>query len=154
MAIWKILSSVLLTITLIMSSSSALASRSTLANGYLTVPRIDVDGYGALELSFRLEFNEQYLLVLEQAIETSMSISNSGVFDPVEFSIELDEVELPSGKLYSAQLQLISDEGQFIFSIADTIDLNPDHQAGGTAPAVSNLLGPEGKMIRQPSESE
>ena len=133
MAIWKILSSVLLTITLIMSSSSALASRSTLANGYLTVPRIDVDGYGALELSFRLEFNEQYLLVLEQAMETSMSISNSGVFDPVEFRIELDEVELPSGKLYSAQLQLISDEGQFIFSIADTIDLNPDHQAGGTA---------------------
>ena len=117
-----------LALVLILISNSALAARSTLANGYLSIPRIDIDGYGAMELIFRLEFNEQYLLVLEEAVETSTAISNSGVFDPIQLSIEIDEIELPGGKLYSAQLQLLSREGQFIFSIADAVDLNPDHQ--------------------------
>lgn len=114
---------------LLLTANSALAERSTLANGYLSVPRIDIDGYGAMELIFRLEFDEQYLLVLEEAVETSSAIANSGVFDPVQRSIEVDEIELPGGKLYSAQLQLVSSEGQFIFSITDAVDLNPGQQA-------------------------
>ncbi len=117
-----------LALVLLSISSSALAQRSTLANGYLSIPRIDIDGYGAMELVFRLEFDEQYLFVLEEAVETSSAISNSGVFDPVQRTIDVDEIELPGGKLYSAQLQLMSSEGQFIFSIADVVDLNPDHQ--------------------------
>ena len=117
-----------LALVLLLVSNNALAERSTLANGYLSIPRIDIDGYGAMELIFRLEFNEQYFLVLEEAVETSITISNSGVFDPVELTIDVDEIELPSGKLYSAQLRLESSEDQFIFSIAGAVDLNPDHQ--------------------------
>ncbi len=116
---------------LLLISSTALAGRSTLANGYLSVPRIDIDGYGAMELIFRLEFDGQYVLVLEEVVEASITIANSGVFDAQQQAIEIDEIELPSGKLYSAQLQLISSEGQFIFSIADAVDLNPGHQGGG-----------------------
>jgi len=123
-----------LVLVLILTSSSVLAGRSTLANGYLWVPRIDIEGYGAMELTFRLEFNEEYFLVLEDAVETSVAISNSGVFDPVQQSIDLDEIELPSGKLYSAQLQLESSEDQFIFSIAYAIDLNPDHESSEAPP--------------------
>lgn len=118
----------ILALVLLLISNLALAERSTLANGYLSIPRIDIDGYGAMELIFRLEFNEQYLLVLEEAVETSSSIANSGVFDPVQLTIDVDEIELPGGKLYSAQLQLVSSDGQFIFSIADAVDLNADQQ--------------------------
>lgn len=117
-----------LALVLLSTASFALAERSTLANGYLSIPRIDIDGYGAMELIFRLEFDEQYVLVLEEAVETSNAISNSGVFDPVQGTIEVDEIELPGGKLYYAQLQLLSSEGQFMFSIADAVDLNPDQQ--------------------------
>lgn len=119
-----------LALLLVLSSNSAVAGRSTLANNTLSVPRIDIDGYGAMELIFRLEFNEQYVLVLEDAVETSTAISNSGVFDPIRQSIDIDEIELPGGKLYSAQLQLVSSDGQFVFSIAEAVDLNPDHQPG------------------------
>jgi len=111
---------------LLLVSSSSLAQRATLANGYLSVPRIDIDGYGALELVFRLEFNEQYLFVLEDAVETSNSISNSGVFDPELQTIDVDEIELPGGKLYALRLQLMSSEEQFIFRVAEAVDLNPD----------------------------
>ena len=118
----------ILAFVLLLTSSSALAGRSSLVNGYLSIPRIDIDGYGAMELIFRLEFKEQYLLVLEEAVEASSAMSNSGVFDPVLQTIDVDEIELPSGKLYSAQLQLMSSEEQFIFSIADAVDLNPGQQ--------------------------
>ncbi|GJM12435.1 MAG: hypothetical protein DHS20C12_08380 [Pseudohongiella sp.] len=107
----------------------ASAQRSSLVNGYLSVPRIDIDGYGAMELVFRVEFIEEYVLVLDEVVETSNSIANSGVFDPVELTIDIDEIELPSGKLYSAQLSLMSNEGNIVFSIADAVDLNPDFQA-------------------------
>lgn len=133
-----------LTLVLLLSSHLASAERSTLANGYLSVPRIDIDGYGAMELSFRLEFNEQYVLVLDAAVETSSSISNSGVFDPERLSIDVDEIELPSGKQYSATLVLLSNEDEFIFSIADAVDLNPNFQpsepSSGYEPSAEALM--------------
>ena len=118
----------LVTLALCLTSLPSFAQRSTLVNGYLYVPRIDVDSYGSLELTFRLEFNEEYLLILEEAVETSSGIANSGVFDPVQATIDVDEIELPSGKLYSAQLRLLSSEQPYIFSIGEAVDLNPDFQ--------------------------
>lgn len=115
-------------LTLLLFSNATLAERSSLVDGYLSIPRIDIDGYGAMELGFRLEFDEEYVLVLDAAVETSNAISNSGVFDPVELTIDVDEIELPGGKLYSAQLRLLSSDEQFIFAIADAVDLNPDFQ--------------------------
>jgi hypothetical protein len=72
-----------------------------------------------MELTFRLEFNEQYLLVLDEAVETSVTISNYAVFDPIQQTIDVDEIEVPSGKLYSAQLRLVSSENEFVFATAD-----------------------------------
>ncbi len=118
--------SLILAVMLLLTSGAVLAGRSTLSDGYLSVPRIDIDGYGAMELIFRLEFDQQYLLVLEDAIETSSDIANSGVFDPLLGSIEIDEIELPGGKLYSIQLLLMESENSFIFSINDAVHLNPD----------------------------
>ena len=51
----------------------AYASRSQLENGYLVVPRIDFDGYGALELTFRLDFDGEWVLILEQATRSRRS---------------------------------------------------------------------------------
>jgi len=84
-----------------------------------------------MELLFRLEFNEQYLLVLEDAVETSDGIENSGVFDPVQQTIDVDRVELDDGKIYSVQLLLIQNDEQIIFSIADAIHLNPGETPSG-----------------------
>lgn len=109
--------------------SAALATPATLSNGYLSVPRIDIDGYGAMELSFRLEFDQQYVLILEDAVETSSSVGNSGVFDSVLGIIEIDEIELQDGKRYSLQLQLLETEAQIVFSISDAVHLNPDEES-------------------------
>lgn len=87
--------------------------------GYLWVPSIGIDGCGAMELAFRLEFNEQYLLVLDEVVETSVTISNYAVFDPIQQAIDVDEIEVPNGKLYSAQLRLVSSENEFVFATAD-----------------------------------
>ena len=117
----------------------AYASRSQLENGYLVVPRIDFDGYGALELTFRLDFDNEWVLILEQATEASLSISNSGVFDPVQFTIDVNEIELDTGALYAVQLKLISQTDYFVFSIAESVHLNPlpafDHSAEALPPS-------------------
>jgi hypothetical protein len=110
-----------------------------LENGYLVVPRIDFDGYGALELTFRLDFDGEWVLILEQATEASLSISNSGVFDPVQFTIDVNEIELDTGALYAVQLKLLSQTDYFVFSIAEAVHLNPlpafDHSAEALPPS-------------------
>ncbi len=106
-------------------SNTASASRSTIESGMMYVPRIDVDGFGALELTFRIVFDGNYHLILEAADETSLAISNSGVFDPVQLTIDIDELELESGDLYSVQLVLESQDPQVVFAIGDATHLNP-----------------------------
>lgn len=115
-----------LTLCLLLVSLPSLAQteRSTLIDGVLTVPRIDLDGFGAMELRLRLAFEDEYLLYLEDVIETSDSIANSGVFDPERFSLEIDEVELENGDLYALQLGLVSSAGQLVFRIIEAIDLS------------------------------
>jgi len=104
---------------LLLLASSSFASRATLVNDYLVVPRIDVEGYGALELVFRVVYTDEYQFQLEQAIETSVGISNSGVFDPINLTIDVDEVEVEGGELYAIQLQLSSQTGQIVFTISE-----------------------------------
>lgn len=113
---------------LLLASSSVAGGRSTLSDGSLLLPRIDFDGYGAMELQFRLEFDDQYVLVLEQAVAASIGIANSGVFDPSLNTIDVDEIELPNGELYSVQLRLLSSDGEFVFSIHDAVHLNQNAQ--------------------------
>ncbi len=107
-------------LALIQLSPLAFASRASLHNGYLVVPRIDVDGYGALELTFRVVFNGEYQFVLEHAVTTSSAISNSGVFDPLQLTIDVDEVQTTNGELFALQLRLHSQTGQVIFTITDS----------------------------------
>ena len=104
-------------------SQSAYASRSTVENGYLYIPRIDVDGYGALNLTFRIVFDTEYLLVLEDFIETSTAVSNSGVFDPIQSTIDVYEIELENGDVYWALLGLVSQSPQIIFRVLDAVKL-------------------------------
>lgn len=116
----------ILTLCLLVISlpSMAQTERSSVIDGVLTVPRIDIDGFGAMELRLRLVFENEYLLFLEEVIETSDSIANSGMFDPGRFSLEIDDVELENGDRYALQLGLVSSAGQLVFKIIEAVDLS------------------------------
>jgi hypothetical protein len=101
----------------------AQAARSTIEDGYLFVPRIDLDGYGAMALSFRIVFEDEYRLLLESAEQTSLGVSNSGAFDATTQIMEIDEVQLESGQVYSVRLGMVSDFGQATFAILEATEL-------------------------------
>lgn len=115
----------ILTFCLLLNSLPGIAQteRSSVVDGVLIVPRVDIDGFGAMELRLRLVFEDEYLLFLEEVIETSDSIANSGVFDPGRFSLEVDDVQLGNGDRYALQLGLVSSAGQLVFRIIEAIDL-------------------------------
>ena len=131
----KSLSAILLIFTF---TQIAHADRSQLQDGYLLVPRIDVDGFGALELHFRIEFQQEYLFVLDYVTEASQSIANSGSFDPVLLTLDIDTIELPGGELYWARLGLVADSPEVIFNLLDALPVDQGSTGeGGSAEADS-----------------
>lgn len=120
-------------------SQSVLASGAFIDDGFLLVPRIDIDGYGPMELGFRIAFDGEYRLILEQAQETSASIANSGVWDPETASIAIDEVQLESGEVYAVELQRLQTEPQLVFQIASAVLIGgqSNDPVAGPPPQVS-----------------
>lgn len=113
--------------------SGVQAGRSIIDGEYLYVPRIDVDGYGALELTFRIDLANGYLL-LEGADETALTVDNSGIFDPDLMTIEVDEIELASGDVYSVTLALLSQGEQIIFEVSAAELLDSGQPGNSPAP--------------------
>ncbi len=107
-----------------LSSQTAWAGRSLIEDGHLYVPRIDIFGFGAYELVFQLQFDQQIQFVLVEANEAALSVQNSGIFDPVTRTIDVDEIELPTGQLYAAQLVLVSEFPEVVFGLADAVLLD------------------------------
>ncbi len=122
----------LLTWLVLALSQVAYAQRSYVEDNNLVVPRIDVEGYGALELTFRIGYDGQYLFWLLRADQTSEAIANSGVFNPQDLTIAIDEIELPTGELYSATLQLLSQDPFITFVVIEAEQLNPGQVDPGT----------------------
>lgn len=125
--------------------SLANAGQSTIEDGYLNVPRIDVDGYGALALRFRIVFEDDYMLLLESADETSSDIETSGFFDPQQLSIDVDEIVLESGERYAATLRLNSPDGPMLFVVDSAYQLDGQGSSGsgsggGVASATDKAL--------------
>ena len=122
--VWRIRA--VLTLGLLMGSliSQVQAQRSTLTSDLLVVPRIDIAELGALELSFRVVFDSEYLLFLEGVTETTLNTPNSGAFDPQRLTLELDEVVLESGESFSLQLGLVSSDGGYVFRINEALPLS------------------------------
>ncbi|MFK7865421.1 MAG: c-type cytochrome [Pseudohongiellaceae bacterium] len=108
------------------SLSVAQSSRSSLSNNELTIPRIDVEGFGALELHFALGFESDYLLTLKQANETIQNIANSGTFDAASSTLLIDEVMLESGELFAFELNIVPTANQIVFQITSATSLNSD----------------------------
>lgn len=124
---------------------STLASSAFIDDGFLLVPRIDIDGYGPMELGFRIVFDGEYRLILEQAQETSASVANSGVWDSEAGSISLDEVQLESGEMYAVELLQLQTEPQVLFGIAAAVLIqghqgNPPPQSPPQNPASASQL--------------
>lgn len=115
-----------LVFTVIPSLSSAQDSRASLIDGQLSVPRIDVEGYGALELQLSLVLEGEYLLTLDQANVVTQNIPNSGLFDPESFSLSIDEVQLHDGEIFAFDLALFSSAEQIVFRLVEARNLNSD----------------------------
>ncbi len=131
---------VLLTFLLFVAEGQAQSSESVIEDGYLYVPRIDVDGYGALALSFRIVYqNGAYYLDLESADPAALTVRNSGVFNPDLMTLEIDSIVLENGASYAATLALMEEGEQSLFEIRDAIELgsgqgseNPPPASGGS----------------------
>ncbi|MFT4860834.1 MAG: cytochrome c553 [Pseudohongiellaceae bacterium] len=135
---WRIRAGLALGLILGSMVGAAQAQRSTLTNDLLVVPRIDIAELGALELSFRVAFEGEYLLFLEDISETSLNIPNSGVFDPQQLTLELDEVMLESGDAFSLQLSLVSSDEGYVFRISEALPLSSGEPQSADSPAPSD----------------
>ena len=123
--------------------SFAQQGRSEINDGILHVPRIDLPGYGAQELRFRLVWESEYLLLLESAQESSAQYS-SGFFDPVAGLLEINEVELESGEIYAVSLRQNDDRANAVFSIEEAILLNTNSTGDASGSGGSGQGGTEG----------
>ena len=101
------------------------AEQSTLQDGYLTVPSIAVEEFGAFEMVFRLDIDEEFRFVLVDSTDAAQSVGNSGKFDPAARTIEVNEIVLANGESYTAQLRLVSASPEMVFKLADAASLNP-----------------------------
>lgn len=118
--------SALLLSALLLLSPDVEAGRSSIEADTLILPRIDVDGYGALELSFRIVFNGEYQFVLDTAQPASQSTDNSGSFDPSTMEIEVYEIQLENGDIYTAKLGLVSQQGEVVFGLTEAQKLGAE----------------------------
>lgn len=126
----------ILILIVIPNLSMAQTGRSNLIDGVLDVPRIDVEGYGALELQLSLVLEGEYLLFLDQAASASLNTTSSGLFDIESFSLVLDEVQVDNGDVFSFELSLFSSAEQIVFRIAEATNLNSDQ-------TLEQILSPE-----------
>lgn len=84
------------------------ASRAVIDTDALLIPRVDVEGLGALELLFQVTFEGDYYFDQVQVSEASLSTSNAATFDGLTMTLEIYEIELGNGDLYAATLGLHS----------------------------------------------
>ena len=109
----------LLVFGLVFLASVANASTSTIENNTLVVPRVDIQGYGALQLVFHLSYQGEYFFDLGEASPASESTENAGVFDSSVMELELFEIQLESGEQYTAKLGLVPDSAGYRFRIIE-----------------------------------
>jgi hypothetical protein len=125
----------ILFLTALLLSASALAQpgRSFVDDGLLYVPRIDFENFGAMEMVFRLVWEGEYLLELESLEETLSSTSNAGVYNPLERTLELDEVQLETGEVYAVRLLQLDQRSTMAFTVEDAVLLqSPNNENGAT----------------------
>jgi hypothetical protein len=127
---------VFFTIVLVLNfSQSAQAQPSTIEDDYLVVPRIDVDDSEPFSLLFRIEFNGEYLFILDHVADVDPNANSSGNYDTFTQSLVFYEIELENGDLYSATLELVSESPDIVFRLADAnLKFSPSDTADLTLP--------------------
>ena len=76
-----------------LSANTAYGERSFIENGTLIIPRIDIAGEGALQLTFNLAFEQEVYFDLVDITEASLSVANSATFHADVWEIEVFEIE-------------------------------------------------------------
>ncbi len=112
---------ILFVVLLLSVPSMAQPGRSVVDDGLLYVPRIDFNLFGAMELTFRLVWDDGYFLELESLEETLSSTRSAGVYDPLARTLELDEVQLESGEIYAVSLTQLEQSSTMVFAIAEAV---------------------------------
>lgn len=116
----------LLFLGLTLFAGSAHASRSTVENDVLMIPRVDVEGYGALELVFHIAFDGEYFFDLTQAAPASPGVGNAATFDELAMELEVFEVELLNGERYMVRLGLATVSNGYRFRLLEAQFLGND----------------------------
>jgi len=128
----------------------AVASQSSVENGYLYVPRLDVDGFGSLELVFRVVFDSEYRLLLESAEASVSDVTHSGVFYPANSRIVLDNVHVEGGAQYVVELEQLPVENELVFRIVEAREIlgSSPAQAGTSADTTAARFSAAPEMGR------
>ena len=132
MAVRSLCLALSLGLLILLSSSPVLAQRATLIDSVLSVPRIDVDGFGPLQLDFEVIYTGQYRFSLYQAIESVASVPASGSYDQNSGTLIIDEVELVGGDLYSLELQRIGGSNELEFEVVAAVAFVEQPGSGGS----------------------
>lgn len=115
------------------------AQKSVFENGLLLVPRVDIDGYGPLELAFSLVPDGGVTLKLEQFREASLLTPRSGEFYPELSTLRLYGLELVgTNEVYLLELQVVSLSPDILFEVTYAELLPPD---SGQPAASASLTG-------------
>lgn len=107
------------------ASSQIQAQRSELVDNQLSVPRIDVEGYGPLQLGFQLVFSDEYRFVLREAVAANATSATSGSFDANSGTLVVDEVALAGGELYTLELRRQVETNEVLFEIVSAALIMP-----------------------------
>lgn len=102
------------------SQAATLESTPSFDDPVLTIPRIDVEGYGALTLQLSIEDAQQLILVI-----TSASPAAQGLSPSATYSLQTETLSIPvlrvGTSLYAVQLQLLPGERFQVSSALQTV---------------------------------
>ncbi|MEZ5491538.1 MAG: hypothetical protein R3F50_14650 [Gammaproteobacteria bacterium] len=141
----KVLFPFLFTIMVLLPGTS-FASRSIIENDMLLVPRVDVEGLSALQLAFHIVFADEYFFDLTDVAEASLSVANAASFDGAAMELDLFEIELANGDLFSARIGLVPAAAGLRFRLLEAHYLG---NSGIPEPPVANYEEAESLYLQQ-----
>lgn len=125
--------------SLCLGMSATLAQGQTgsasISNSVLHIPYVEIEGYGSVELAFRVEVTDEYLFVLQSFNEVSPSLPAAAQFSAAERTLDIFQIELDGGDRYSATLQQRQGSEEIVFGLQHAKKLSEEEPTSNDAEA-------------------